>query len=81
MRKEIWSNRDVKGVTMAPGSVLMLGVWTNDPWKEVTRQDFSFNNQHDTERTRLQTSKLVALKEKIKHLRLKQIKDYSQMDV
>ncbi len=25
-RKEIWSNRDVKGVTRAPGSVLMLGV-------------------------------------------------------
>lgn len=26
VRKEIWSDRDVKGVTMAPGSVLMLGV-------------------------------------------------------
>lgn len=26
VRQEIWSDRDVKGVTMAPGSVLMLGV-------------------------------------------------------
>jgi len=37
MRKEIWSDRDVTGVTIAPDSMLMWVVWTNDPWKEVNR--------------------------------------------